>query len=541
MNGRVAVALPRLGGVRISLFVGVVIGLAYLRWTPASPDLAAQVARAGLVRRAGPVAWWTGWFGGLSLPSYSVLVPSGMAVLGVSLTGALAAVASGVAMSILARDAQRPRAAAIAFAVASAADLVNGRVTFAVGLAIGAWALVAVRARRVLLVPGLALITFLASPLAGLFLGLALVTVAVLDPTRRRLAIVSAGVLLAAGALMALLFPGIGTMPFSVRDATPTALCCVGILVVCANRYVRLSALLMLFVIPVLIVVPGAVGDNITRLVWVCGGPVVIAYARMSRPALVVAVVLVGLWPASDLVGQLSSTQQPSARHEFYQPLAGALDAQRVAAGDGAIGERVEVVDTVNHWASAYLSGVSLARGWDRQADVGNNPIFYTSGALTASSYHDWLHDLAVGWVALPSAKLDYASVQEGALVSSGLGYLQQVWADGNWTLYRVTDAFPLATAATATGATVTGVDANGITLQTAAAGTVFVRARWSSYLTAVSPDTGRDLPVCVQSAGGWVTLQVPSAERVLLTSHFDPLARVRSPSPACASPRSAG
>ena len=536
MNGRVAVALPRLGAARISLLVGAVIALAYLRWTPASPDLAAQVARAGLVKRAGSVAWWTGWFGGLSLPSYSVLVPSWMAALGVSLTGALAAVAGGVAMSILARDAQRPRAAAIAFAVASAADLVNGRVTFAVGLAIGAWALVAVRARWVPLAAGLALVTFLASPLAGLFLGLALVTVAVLDTDRRRLAIASAAVLVAAGVLMALLFPGTGTMPFSVLDATPTALCCVGIVAVCANRYVRFAALLMLLVIPVLLVVPGAIGDNITRLVWVCGVPVVIAYARMPRPALIVAVVLVGLWPACDLVGQLSSTRQPSARQEFYQPLAGALDAQRVAAGAGVIGERVEVVDTVNHWASAYLSGVSLARGWDRQADVGNNPIFYTSGALTASSYHDWLHDLAVGWVALPAAKLDYASVEEGALVASGLGYLQQVWSDGNWTLYRVTDAFPLAS-----GATVTGVDASGIALRTAGAGAVFVRARWSSYLTAVSPDTGRDLPVCVQQADGWVTLQVPSAERVLLTSHFDPLARVRDSSAACASAHAAG
>ena len=45
---------------------------------------------AGVAARAGCVGWRTGCFGGLSPPSYSVLVPSWMATLGVQVTGVAA-------------------------------------------------------------------------------------------------------------------------------------------------------------------------------------------------------------------------------------------------------------------------------------------------------------------------------------------------------------------------------------------------------------------------------------------------------------------
>jgi hypothetical protein len=134
--------------VPMTALIVVALGIAYLRWTPLVPDLAAQVARARFVQNGGPGSWWTGWFGGLSLPNYSVLIPFGMAVFGVRVIGLVAVAVGIVATTMLTRDTLRPRAGAIAFAVSAGADLLDGRVTFAAGLAVAAWALVAARSRR---------------------------------------------------------------------------------------------------------------------------------------------------------------------------------------------------------------------------------------------------------------------------------------------------------------------------------------------------------------------------------------------------------
>ena len=105
--------------IGVPLLVTALLCVGYLIWAPTAPDLLAQVARAGVAARAGSVGWWTGWFGGLSLPSYSVLVPSWMATLGVQVTGVAAVVAGTAGGALLMRDAPRPRAGAVAFAIAS--------------------------------------------------------------------------------------------------------------------------------------------------------------------------------------------------------------------------------------------------------------------------------------------------------------------------------------------------------------------------------------------------------------------------------------
>ena len=87
-----------------------------------------------------------------------------------------------------------------------------------------------------MLVPALAIGAYLASPLAGLFLGLILVVVALVDPTRRRCAGPGAAALLLIGAGMAALFPGTGTMPFRWVDAIPAALSVLAVGILCPNR-----------------------------------------------------------------------------------------------------------------------------------------------------------------------------------------------------------------------------------------------------------------------------------------------------------------
>src|SRR6266581_3867097 len=170
-----------------AVIVGTVLALGYLGWSPLAPDLAAQIARANVVRSAGNVSWWTGWFGGISLPTYSLLTPSSMAIFGVRATGVAAAVVGGVSARLVGA-ARRPRAGAVAFSVAEMANLLDGRVTFAVGVTLAAGALLAVQVGRPLLAAPLAAVAYFASPLAGLFLGLALVAVLVVDPSRRRIA-----------------------------------------------------------------------------------------------------------------------------------------------------------------------------------------------------------------------------------------------------------------------------------------------------------------------------------------------------------------
>lgn len=520
---------PRsLGPAWLAATVGL-FAAAYVIWAPSAPDLAAQVARADVVRAAGVTSWWTGWFGGLSLPSYSVLVPWGMAAVGVRATGLIGVVAGAVGAERLVRSSVRPRAGAVAFAASQMADLLVGRVTFCVGLAIGVWALLALRNGRRGVGVVLALGCYFASPLAGLFLGIAAFAVVVVVPERRRPAAMVALTLALTGAAMAVLFPGTGTMPFTVLDALPAALCAAGVFAACAQPVVRAAAVLLLAADGVLLLVPSAIGGNITRLVWVCAVPVVVAYSRFSLRSLVAVVLALAIWPIGDTVGQLEAAAAASASPDFYAPVAEAIRSQQQAAGAGAIGQRVEVVDTSNHWGSAYLSSLSLARGWERQADVADNPVFYDEGALTATSYRRWLGQLAVGWVALPNAQLDYASVAEGALIRTGLPYLTQVWSSSTWRLYRVEGATPLAS-----GAEVTAVGPAGVRLTSTGAATITLRVRWSPYLEVRDAGTQLPAPSCLRDDAGWVSLTLPKAESVIVTSQFDPAALLHQTDSDC-------
>ncbi len=515
----------------------VALSAVYLAWSPHSPDLAAQVARAAVVRRAGYLSWWTGWFGGLSLPTYSLLSPALMAWLGVCTAGALAAVLGVVATAHLLEGTARPRAGAIAFAVAELADLFAGRVTFVIGFCVAAWALLLLRRRHPVLAAAASWLSYLASPLAGLFLGIALVATGWTNRQLRRAAWVSAGGLLTIAAAMAGLFPSTGTMPFSPTNAWITLLGCAAVALACPPPVLRTTAWLTALATVVFLVDPGAVGNNITRFSWMCAAPIVIATATWSRRWLAALAALLAFWPLGDLAGQLSSAADASTRAAYYAPLAAELRREAASGGGAAVGGRVEVVDTANHWASAYLAPFALARGWDRQADVAQNSIFYRPGALTADSYQAWLAQLAVRWVALPTAKLDFGAVREAELVRSDPSYLHRVWSTPQWTLYRVDHPAPLAV-----GARVAAVEPGGVTLATSAPATVLLQVRWSPYLVAVDPATGTGVPLCLADAAGWVQLTVPRAQTIEVTSRFNLAERLDTARPdPCPAPAGSG
>lgn len=272
---------------------------------------------------------------------------------------------------------------------------------------------------------------------------------------------------------------------------------------------------------------PLAIGANMDRFVWMCATPVVAAVGRFpARRWVALAMVATAIWPAINLAVQVRWPPDASSTKAYYQPLVAELMAQQRAAGAVAVGQRLEVVDTIDHGASFELSrSFSLARGWDRPADRANNSLFYEPGALTAASYERWLDRLAVGWVALPGGRHDYAARGEAALVSQHLDFLRPAWSSPDWTLFRVVGAQPLAS-----GAAVVRVDAGDVVLRTPVANAaVELRVRYSPYLVTVDPVTGDGVPGCLSpTADGLTQLYLPTAGTVSVTSRFSLSARFR-------------
>lgn len=496
----------------LALVVATVLAIAYVAWAPLAPDLAAQSARAGAARLTHIGTWWTGWFGGLPLASYSVVVPPVMAVLGVPLTGGLAVIGTAAAAGPLVQGAVRPRVGAIALAVAAGADVLGGRTSFAVGTAVALAAGLALQRHRPGIAAGLAAVATLCSPLAGLFLGIGALTLLLAIPRLRRDAALVCGALLGVGIALALLSPGSGRMPFSARDLFGALCMTVAIAVLCPQRIARIGAALIAAAEIFFFIVPSSVGVNIGRLTAVFGAAVVIAYSPRHRLAAAVAAVALSIGPGLDLTTQIVAGRDASAHRSYYAPLVHELVQRRDAGGPAAAGQRVEVVDPRTHGDASYVAPfVPLARGWYRQADVANNPLFYQPGALSPASYRKWLDTLAVRWVAVPTATLDYASVNEANLIGSNLRYLRPVWQNADWSLYEVDHALPLAD-----HAIVRPTD-GGLTVDVGRAGWVRMRVRWSPTLVLHTPvgDEGARLA----NGDGWVLLNAPDPGRYTISA----------------------
>lgn len=501
----------------VTLSVAItVVGLAlYSATVPHAPDLAAQVARSSVARGAGITDWWVGWFGGLQLPSYSVLAPLVLASLGVAVTAAVAALIAVVSMADLLRATARPVLGSAAFALLAVLDVAAGRLTFALGLATGLLSVAALRRRHRLAVLA-AVACGLLSLLAAFFLGIAAVAVVLSDQSRRRLAVEVSAAVLACGVSAQLLFPQTGTMPYRVVDIVGASVSALAVAWLVPVRPVRAGALLMTVVPLATMAIPGALGVNVVRLSWMVAAPLVLAAGRLRRlPVLLAVTGTLAAWPVANTIGQLLTARDASAQRAFYRPLIRQLEALRVRSGEAAVGERVEVVPTRSHWEANYLTDhFQLARGWDRQADVEDNPLFYR-GQLTADRYRGWLQQMAVGWVARPKAPLDGASLAEARIVGSGTSYLQPIWSSPTWDLYRVVPSRRLAL-----GADVVRVEATSLILRFRHAGQADVQVRWSPYLVA-TPALGTAARGCARADGQFTTVTVTAAGDYVLGSGF--------------------
>ena len=62
---------------------------------------------------------------------------------------------------------------------------------------------------------------------------------------RRRVAVISAAVLVLLGGTMAILFPGTGVMPISALDLIPPGLACAAVAVICLVTVIRIAVAVM--------------------------------------------------------------------------------------------------------------------------------------------------------------------------------------------------------------------------------------------------------------------------------------------------------
>lgn len=503
--------------ISLALPVACVLVGAWLVLAPRSPDLAAQIYRASVFERYGFALWDDNWYAGHHLPGYSLLFPWLALLLGIRLVGALAVIASTFAFERIALTVYGPRArrGAVCFAVAAAGDLWIGRITFALGVTFAALAALALVRERPWLAGPLAAVCAATSPVAGLLLALAGATHVLV--TRRRVA----GLALVAPVLLVVVpleafFPEGGWEPFAASSVIATLAVTLAFLyaVPREERLLRSGALVYLGV-TVLSILPTPMGSNIDRYAVLLAGPLVLCalgrdgFRQAGRPLAAVCAAVAGIvvWTVWGPVRESTGvTGDPSTNAAYYTPL------ERFLATHGGPLVRVEVPFTHSHWEAALLAPrFPLARGWERQLDTKDDPIFFKS-PLAVSAYGAWLHDNAVGYVALPDVRLDGSSDEEAALIRRGLPYLREVFSSAHWRVFAVLERTPLASAP----GVLTGLDHDSFTLRFATAGRSIVRVHYTPYWTAVA---GR---ACVTSApGGWTAVSVNAPGVVRVVARF--------------------
>jgi hypothetical protein len=489
-------------------------------------DTAAQVYRVDAFRHSGFSLWDFSWYGGHWTLDYSVLYPPVAATLGI-----LAVTVGSAAVAALAFDRlTRPylgaggRAASYLFAAGTLVAASIGQLTFLAGAAVGLAALWAGTRRRWAAALVLALACTLTSPLTGAFLALAAAAWAtdlVRSGEKGRAGWVAGMIAVTALPIVVsgILFPGDGAMPYPVVDwlwemavAAGLALLAVGrhrVLVTGTGLYMAAATAALL--------IPSPLGGNIGRLEDIVALPLAAGLAWTRAPLLLpLASLPLALSQWSPAWGALTEASGQASTHPAFYT---ALD--RVLVGDAAGGPagRVEVVPTAWHWEAAFVAPVMpLARGWERQLDEADNPIFYGSGQLSPEAYRAWLLDNGVRFVALPAAPLDMAGRAEGALVASGqVPGLHLAWRSAGWRLFAVAGSPGIVSGP----ARLVSAAHGRVVLDAGGPGRVTVRIRWSPRWY-VSQGAG-----CVRRQQDWISLSVARAGPVSLevspTSLLDP------------------
>ncbi len=499
------------------------LAIVYLVLKPRSPDLAAHIYRADLFGREGFTIWNGQWYGGHHTPAYSILSPPLVWLLGPQVTGGLSSIAATACFTELVRrhfGPYRYRWGALWFGLGSASLMATNRLPFALGVAFGVGACLALQRDRRVLAPLLAVLAAISSPVAGLFVAMGGVAYALAArgegvPVKRAdgAALATAGLLPPVLLTVAFTEGGYAPFPFTAYVAIP-AFCVVAFLVLPrAERTLRVGAVLYGLGATLALVVNTAMGGNAVRLGALMGGPLIACAlsGRIRRPVVPIVVMLAALmvwqWSAAARDVYKAATD-PVAKPSYFDPVREymkLLPDQR----------RLEIPFTLGHWEGAEVaSEVPLARGWLRQLDTGRNPIFYT-GPLNELTYANWLSENAVRYVALPDAKPDKSAYRERALIESGLPYLRLRATFEHWRIYEVTLPTPMVISRGKANIELEQLGSDQVLLRVRRPGSALVRVRWTQYWLAKGG--------CVERDGDWTRVIARRPGFLKLVTRFGP------------------
>ncbi|MGW6026259.1 hypothetical protein [Streptomyces sp. NPDC055099] len=482
-------------------------------------DLAAQEAWARFASEHGAAAYGLFWYGGMHTANYSLISPYLMAAVGVKTVTVVSGVAGAwlVAALVERTGMRRPLWPAVLASFAVWCNVASGRTTFALGIAFGfAACLVLVRERRVGAAVVCAALATMSSPVAGLFLVVAGAAYVLVRDWGRAAALMVPPVLVVGITTALFPFSGEHLMPFD--RIFPPVLFSLALIVAAPRewRVLRWGAAVYAGGTVLTYLIPSPIGTNVERLAELLapaallGALLMPALSRVRRGVLVVALVLSTAWVAQKTADDLTvSTAVP----KWAADTDGVVrELERLGADRG----RVEVVPARNHReATALAPYVNMARGWNRQLDIERGRLFY-DGSFSATTYRAWLDKWAVGYVVLPSGKPDGFAEDEAALVASGPKWLEPVWRDAHWRVFRVKDAVPMVSKP----ATVVKSTGSAMVVRVPTRGPVTLRLVYSPWLRAEG--------ACLERHGEFTRLTVSTPGTYTISSGYGP-----SPSPS--------
>lgn len=428
-------------------FLAAVVAVPLASFGPPGGDMPAHLYRTMLVDD-GVLVWDNLWYGGhYPLASYSLLYYLPATLFGNLPLAVGAVIVSAALFASVCRLEWGARAVwpARVFAVLASGSIFTGTYTYALGLAALLAAIRALQARRAWLALAAAALCIGFSPLAYVFLCLVCAAIALArGRLERQGLIVGAGLALLAGVQASAIwvFPHEAVYPFRLFELG-VVLVVSALGVALAMRGERGRALAALFALwallsVVVFAVPSPIGENVTRLRGIVFALVLLAAVLvrfrpywLAAPALIAALAYT-LVPYVAVIPY--RTDGRPAEEAYWEP---ALDFLRERSGPGY---RVEVVPTGDHWEAYWIpkAGFALARGWYRQLDIAQNPLFYEE-PLSPGEYREWLRELGVRYVLLPDTQLGrMGEEREADLLASGRSGLREVFRTDDWRIYEL-------------------------------------------------------------------------------------------------------
>jgi hypothetical protein len=532
-----AVVLPDRRPVVVSGAIAGCVALLLALVVPRGGDAAAHLYRTFLVEHGAPL-WDNLWFAGqYPLVSYSLFYYLPAALLGNNLLAAAGVVSSALLFASLVVHAwgRVARWPAYSFAALAGGQFFTGDYPYTLGFTALLASLVALQRGRTWVAVGCAALTLGCSPLAFLFLCLALGALFLRSSRRRwREALVALPIVALAGVELAALtiFPSPRlSYPFTVWRfvlAVP-----VGVLGFALSRRSRagrpLASLFSVWTMATVVgyLVPSPVGHNVLRpetLVF----PLMLLAALLAnfRPRWLAIPAVVAAFVAN--VGPYTTTAvaraDRAAKISFWQPLLGYV------AAHSSSDYRLEVAPTINHWEAYYVpeSGFPIARGWYQQLDTGDNPSLYRH-PLTPAAYRAWLRSVGVRYVIVARTPPASEGASEQRLLLSGRSGLQKVFTSPSGSIYELRHATPILTGTAP--ASISSQSHSSITGWVSRAGEYLLRVHYTPYWTLTAgalclrpgPNDMTELEV---REPGRFALRAPEGAKSVLSIIFDGDAR---------------